>query len=149
MRRRIAPFGSTLIRKHHSAFTRQVEESILINKFTRDLNLNSKAEWNGESIPRLTIEVNNIVKQVDHNGETIVSGKRPTSHKTKEGQGRRKRMRMTPAKKGEPTNKPTAKKEDQVPDQSPECDQHKVMYTEAPHKAETQPSCTSNVNKIK
>ena len=41
----------------------------------RDLNLNSKSEWNGSKIPRLVIEVKDAVKQTDHNGEALEKDK--------------------------------------------------------------------------
>ena len=39
--------------------------------------MNSKCEWNGESIPRLIIEVQDKAVQLDHNGENldIIKGK--------------------------------------------------------------------------
>ena len=65
----------SLIKRHQTAFQRQVHESVQITSGSRDMNLNSKAEWNGQSIPRLTIEVKDKVLQKDHDGKPLVVAK--------------------------------------------------------------------------
>ena len=66
-------FTIKLIKKHHSAFQRQVHESVLISSGHRDYCLNSKAEWNGQAIPRLAIEVKDLVVQLDYNEIFLLS----------------------------------------------------------------------------
>ena len=55
-------FQMRLVSKHKTAFDRQISESVNINYGKRDLNLNSKSEWMGESLPRLTTEVKDVVR---------------------------------------------------------------------------------------
>ena len=50
---------------------RQVHESVLITHGDRDIILNSKSEWMGESLPRLLIEVQEKVKQIDYDGSSL------------------------------------------------------------------------------
>ena len=78
-------FEMTLISRHFTAFSCQMDEAILITEGKRDLCLNSKAEWNGIKIPRLVIEVYDKVKQVDLNGAPLIhQGSQPNqSNKSK------------------------------------------------------------------
>ena len=64
-------FKLVMVKKHHCAFRRQIQESVLISHGIRHHNLNSKSEWNGAPIPRLTVEVRDSVRQVDHDGEKL------------------------------------------------------------------------------
>ena len=46
-----------------------------------DIILNSKSEWMGQAIPRLTVEVKDSVKQIEYDGSRLVPklpGKRST-----------------------------------------------------------------------
>ena len=61
----------SIIRRHSTAFARQIEEAILISHGTRDNILNSKKKNLGEAIPRLQIEVKDKVKQTDFNGKKL------------------------------------------------------------------------------
>ena len=64
-------FKLKLVRKHQSAFQRQVHESILITNGPRDMCLNSKSEWNA---------VKDTVKQLDYDGQAIPNKKRGLSY---------------------------------------------------------------------
>ena len=64
-------FTIKLLKKHKSAFERQVHESVLITFGKVDFILNSKREWSGKSLPRLTLEVQDKVEQVDHDGTKL------------------------------------------------------------------------------
>ena len=112
-------FTMALIRKHLTAFSRQMDEEVLINEGERDVCLNSKSEWNGVKIPRLVTKVRNKVNQVDLNGAPITA---PTFYKNK---------RKTPPSKDMPIGHlPTnnSKRTRQSTNQLTS----KVMYTE-PH----------------
>ena len=74
-------FTMTMLRRHNTAFSRQVEEAVVIANGKRDNILNSKKEFMGESIPRLQVEVKNRVKQIDYNGKQLELGK-PQQKKT-------------------------------------------------------------------
>ena len=66
------PFTMSILKKHAYAFTCQVHESFLITHGQRDYTLNFKREWMGESLPRLTIEIQDKVIQTDHDGSKIL-----------------------------------------------------------------------------
>ena len=86
-----------IIKKHHSAFIRQVSESVIIINGTRDKTMNSKSEWFGERIPRLTVEIGETVNQKDHDGSTLVKNVKMKDRKTKmtrQTGGATKRCRM-------------------------------------------------------
>ena len=86
-------FQMKVIKKHHSAFIRQVSESVIITNGIRDRTMNSKNEWLGERIPRLTIEIGEDVAQKDHDGSALVK----TNKKTKmlnQTRGGAKRQRL-------------------------------------------------------
>ena len=70
-------FKLKLVQVTRGAFQRQVLESILISNGVRDHTLNSKSEWMGEALPRLTIEVKDEVIQVDHDGKKLVIKRGP------------------------------------------------------------------------
>ena len=70
----------TMVKRHYTAFSRQMHEAIIISDGPKDINLNSKSEWHGSRIPRLIIEVQDRVKQVDLNGEKLDKGKKTTNH---------------------------------------------------------------------
>ena len=76
-------FTIKLLKKHKSAFERQVHESVLITFGKVDFILDSKREWSGESLPRLTLEVQDKVEQVDHDGtklEPVIVGHKRTNN---------------------------------------------------------------------
>ena len=61
-------FKMKLLSTHTTAFDRQMSEAVNITYGERDIILNSKSEWMGSSLPRLTVEVKDKVKIVDHDG---------------------------------------------------------------------------------
>ena len=65
------PFTIKIVQKHSSAFARQIQEAVKITNGARDHNMNSKKEFLGESLPRLTIEVRDKVVQLDHDGSRM------------------------------------------------------------------------------
>ena len=93
-------FKLELLSRHYTAFSRQVTESVFITNGVRDICLNSKSEWNGDAIPRLTIEVRDRVDQKDHGGQKLTQqqqlnpGKRPQKITTKDLQATAKRTRV-------------------------------------------------------
>ena len=78
-------FKLSLLAKHQTAFERQIAESVHITHGKRDITLNSKAEWMGSSIPRLTIEVKDRVMQVDHDGSKLEPRPASTKRGLKDG----------------------------------------------------------------
>ena len=46
-----------VMRNHTTALTRQIEESVAIDKKKVDLLMNSKGEWNSKKIPRIVVQV--------------------------------------------------------------------------------------------
>ena len=64
-------FSMTIIRSHVTAFDRQVSESVFITTNEADIIINRKSEWNGESIPRLLVEVKDEIEQVGYDGKKI------------------------------------------------------------------------------
>ena len=96
-------FQLALIKMHHNAFNRQIMESVLITNEERDYTLNSKCEYLGEAIPRLTLEVRNVVQQVDHDGAKMSGGKRLQPHQQQTKQSKN----CKPAEVLQPTTKKT------------------------------------------
>ena len=68
-------FTIKLLKKHKSAFERQVHESVLITFGKVDFILDSKREWSGESLPRLTLEVHDGTKL-----EPVIVGHKRTNN---------------------------------------------------------------------
>ena len=50
-----------ILRRHKTAMSRQISESVLIELSSADIIMNSKGEWNGSRIPRVILEVGNSV----------------------------------------------------------------------------------------
>ena len=44
-------------RQHQTPFSRQISEAVAIDTCKADIILNSKAEYNGEKVPRVVLEV--------------------------------------------------------------------------------------------
>ena len=59
-------FSMELIKSHQTSFDRQVTEAVFINTEEAEITMNRKSEWNGETIPRLVVEVKDEVKQKDY-----------------------------------------------------------------------------------
>ena len=58
-------------RQHRSALTRQVHESTVIQHSKCDILLNSKGEWNGPRIPRISIEVGDRTISQEYSGQGL------------------------------------------------------------------------------
>ena len=59
-----------ILRSHRTAMGRQIAESVAIETSQADYILNSKAEWNGATVPRLTLEVGGNTRQEEYRGKT-------------------------------------------------------------------------------
>ena len=66
-------FTISMIRRHTTAFSRQIEEAVIISNGKRDNIPNSKKEFMGEALPRLQIEIKDKVKQTDYNAKLLTN----------------------------------------------------------------------------
>lgn len=53
----IPDFQMRVERQHQTPFSRQISEAVAIDTCKADIILNSKAEYNGEKVPRVVLEV--------------------------------------------------------------------------------------------
>ena len=81
---KIQEFQMRLLSKHKTAFSRQIAETVNISHGNRDNILNSKSEWMGSSIPRLTVEIRDKVQQVDHDGKRLEDAGAKRTAKTRD-----------------------------------------------------------------
>ena len=89
-------FSMSILKRHQTPFDRMITESVVITHGQRDHTMNSKKEYMGESLPRLTVEVKDRVYQVDHNGKPLIT---PTATSTSITSTKRKPLTTTSSKK--------------------------------------------------
>ena len=92
-------FHMNILRKHQTAFERQVSEGIAIEMCKADLILNLKSEWNRAALPKMAIEVTNTIKLRED--EMAAAAAQARTFKDKErgprdNLGQNKRGRFTP-----------------------------------------------------
>ena len=62
-------FNMKVLRRFKTPLARQISEAVLIESSRADQVLNSKGEWGGSRLPRLTVEVGDRVSQVEYQGK--------------------------------------------------------------------------------
>ena len=100
-----------VMRNHPTALTRQIEESVAIEKKKVHVLMNSKGEWNSQRIPRIVVQVQG--RDEEEEGErlpTVESWAVPVRYKPEP-----KRRRLEGAR-GEPQGKAPNKKRRRVGD---------------------------------
>ena len=65
----LGPYSMKVIRKHKAPLARQLHESTEIEMSTASIIMNSKGEYNGARVPRITLEVGNKVLTSDYRGQ--------------------------------------------------------------------------------
>ena len=62
-------YSMHVVRMHKTALGRQIHEATLIQHSDADIQMNSKSEYNGPRIPRISIEVGDKVITTRYNGQ--------------------------------------------------------------------------------
>ena len=83
-------FHMNLLKKHKSAFERQVSEGVAIELCSADLVLNRKTEWNRAPLPKMAVEVRDSVKLGDDEKNDVKTNK-DKSRIARDNQGQSKK----------------------------------------------------------
>ena len=84
-----------VLRNHPTALTRQIEESVALDKMKVHVLMNSKGEWNSQSIPRIVVQVRG--RDEEEEGDrlpTVESWASPVRYKSRRRSGEEVRAEM-------------------------------------------------------
>ena len=61
-------YNMKVLRTHRRPLSRQIQEATIIENSTADIVMNSKGEWNGQRVPRITVELGAKTLTEDYRG---------------------------------------------------------------------------------